>query len=276
MLLPKNEMKSCAICGDTGIIRVDDLNSERCKCNVTRRLRDLLGPEIAPAKIIQSPLYEPGKDWDHPKSDRTRENLFIRGKWDDVIVRHLKWTFIAKLCKDLSFRFLIITDERIKNVFVGNESAKAKNKEDRDRTKSFNGLPDVMCDHDLVLIRLGFLGHKNVAAPGALKEALMIREVANLPTWIIDHYEDPFEFGHRTYSDEVSSYISTHFQVVDLRTQEEVAAQPKQEDRVPTPSMDDLVEDVIPADKFEFDTIVSDGPRRKPNKKFRKTGGGPV
>jgi len=114
------------------------------------------------------------------------------------------------------FRFLLITDERIKNVFVGNESAKVKPKEERDTTKSFNCLADLVCDHDLVVVLLGFLGHKNVAMPGALKEALMLREVAQKATWIVDKMDYPFGIGHHSYSEDVSDYIFSHFQCLDI------------------------------------------------------------
>ena len=51
-----------------------------------------------------------------------------------------------------------ITDERIKNVFVGNKSYKQRSSKVRDDKDSYNGLKDLVESHDLIIIRLGVLG----------------------------------------------------------------------------------------------------------------------
>jgi hypothetical protein len=177
-------------------------------------MRQHLGPEIARARKIQSsPLFVRGPVPDDPPlDDKTADNLFLRGRWSDMIA-HFRY---ALICKGLMFRFLIVTDERIKNVFVGNESARVKPKEERETTKSYNSLSDLVCDHDLVILLLGYLGHKNVAMAGALKEALMLREVAHKATWIVDKADYPFVVGHHSYSEDVADYIFSHFEVLDV------------------------------------------------------------
>lgn len=72
-----------------------------------------------------------------------------------------------------------------------------------------------------MILRLGFLGHKNVAAPGYLKEALMLREVALKPTWLLMSPSSPFGPGHFTYSDELAEYITEHFDVVDFKSNDD-------------------------------------------------------
>jgi hypothetical protein len=83
--------------------------------------------------------------------------------------------------------------------------------------QTFNTLADIVGrDFDLVIIRLGHLGYKNVAMPGILKDALMLREVALKPTWLIDSPQSPFTMGHFAYSEDVYEYIKNRFEVVEV------------------------------------------------------------
>jgi hypothetical protein len=71
-------------------------------------------------------------------------------------------------------------------------------------------------DYDLIVIRLGFLGYKNVAMSGALKESLLIRQAINKPTWIIEEPNNPFQQGHFSWSQDLSEYINYYFKVINL------------------------------------------------------------
>jgi hypothetical protein len=74
-----------------------------------------------------------------------------------------------------------------------------------------------MGDYSLVLIRLGFNGHKNIAAPGVVKEALMMRDAAGKPTWIIEEpLSSSFQYGHFTWSEDLQAYIDQNFTVIDM------------------------------------------------------------
>lgn len=284
-MAPSSVGAPCGICGGTGIIRIDDLTCNRCSCNVVRTLRDRLGTKIAPAKPLRSPLYEPGSEWDKPKVDRTQDNLFIVNILWTEMLRHLKWVLVGKFRNNLAYRYNIISDERIKNVFVGNESAVRKGKDEKDRGETFDGLESLVGEHDLLIIQLGFLGHKNIAAAGALHEALMIREALNKPTWLVDHEESDrrFQYGYHAYSGELASYIENHFEKVDLgepgtvpqptpRVEPTISSDGEVLDEEARPSTDDASteEDIL----RKFDLLVEDKQVKK--SKWRPRGGGPV
>ena len=211
--MPEPDKPLCPLCNGAEVIYIDngDSDVEPCRCLRARILKQYMGPEIASAPtILRSPLFV--VDNDDVTLDRTRENLFIKTSWQ-TILPHLKW---ALYCKGIRFQFRVITDEKIRTVFVGNESYMARAKGKRDDVVTINSLSDLVgSDYKLVIIRLGYLGHKNIAAPGALKEALMLREVACLPTWIIEETDRPFPECH-TYSNDVAMYIEQKYETVTL------------------------------------------------------------
>jgi hypothetical protein len=192
----------------------DDARVQQCLCAYAKTLKTYLGPEIAAAPTItRSPLYTLGPKGESPAIDRTGENLFIKSYWTDLLP-HLKW---ALACKGPMFRFRVVTDEKLRTVWVGNESYKQRAKSERDDLMTFNGLGDIIGpDYDLVILRLGFLGYKNAAMPGVLKEALMIRESALKPTWVVEVPSSLFGPGHLSYSEDVGGYIERLFEVVNL------------------------------------------------------------
>jgi hypothetical protein len=84
--------------------------------------------------------------------------------------------------------------------------------------ETYNCLSDFVGSQDLIILRLGYLGYPNKAAPGITKQALGIREVALKPTWIVEEPSSIFGPGHYTYSEDLEEYIGQHFEVVDLRS----------------------------------------------------------
>lgn len=211
------EKRVCPTCGGVGYL-YDEASYTRipCNCKVAEYMTKHLGTEIAKAPTIySSPLYEFGdKSGDPPRVDRTRENLHIKCAWVDLL-SHLK------LClwpKGIFFNFRIVTDEKIKTVFVGAESYAQRAKSKRDDLVTYNSLNDLLGkEWDFVIIRLGHLGHKNAAAPGAVKEALMIRDVALKPTWIIEEPNSPFGYGNFTWSEDLQDYIDRNFKGIELK-----------------------------------------------------------
>ncbi len=212
---PPAGKKLCAKCNGTQVIMIDDLTVEPCVCLRAKLFKQHLGAEIALAPtIVTSPLFQLGPEGQLPSVDRTTENLFIKGEWADIL-SHLKW---ALYCKGLKYRFRVVTDERIRTIFVGAEAYTARNKKQRDDMQTFNTLADLVgVEFELIVIRLGFLGHKNIAAAGAFKEALMLREVLCKPTWIVEVPSSIFGPGHLTYSDDVGDYIDNHFEVLTIK-----------------------------------------------------------
>lgn len=211
------ETKGCPKCNYTGfhIIDLDDTRVVQCICSYAKTLKAYLGPEIASAENIrQSVLYQLDGKGKPPKVDRTKDSLFIKSYWSDLLP-HLKWTLAGK---GPMFRFRIVTDEKLKSVYVGNESYKYRAKDVRDEIETFNSIGDLIGpDIDLVILRLGFLGYKNVAMPGVLKEALMLRESATKPTWLVETPDKPFTYGYFSYNEDVAEYIGKLFDVVTIK-----------------------------------------------------------
>lgn len=195
----------CPRCGGSGYIMVDDFHVRQCVCSYARDMKEHLGPEIAGATVIyESPLYVPGE------VDLTEEPLFIKGNWRDVKA-HLKWVLFYK---GLSYKFRIVTDERLKAVYLGAEDYRAKAKIKRESDENYNTLSDLVGeDFDLVIIIVGQIGYKNVAAPGILKEALMLRETLGKVTWLV---EDPLRVWRHSYDIDVGEYVRETFRTVVL------------------------------------------------------------
>jgi hypothetical protein len=212
-----NEKEECKLCGGVGKIPLeseDDLafNWKQCVCSFTRGLRVKLGPEIATAQLVSSsPLF-----------DLTDKNLHIKCDWT-VLTGHLKYVLMQKNYeRGLHYYCNIVTDERLKTVWLGDEAYKAKARKKREEVDNNNTLSDVVgASYDLVIIRLGFLGYKNIAMPGVLKEALMIRQGQAKATWVVEDPEfPPFTEGHFSWNMEVGRYIGDRFTVVDLLSPE--------------------------------------------------------
>ena len=197
----------CKFCGGRGTVSVDDMGGNECVCAYARRLKMHLGPEILSAENIRSPFFVPDGD------DFTMNNVFFKSYWRDFLP-HLKWVLG---CKGPMFRFRILTDEKLRTVYVGSESYTSRPRSKRDDMDTNNSLNDIVGgDISLLIIRLGFLGYKNIAMPGILKEALMLREVALKPTWIVESPNAPLVPGHFAYSDEVFEYILERFKSVKV------------------------------------------------------------
>ena len=216
----------CPECNGTQWKRVGD-KARPCVCLSLEMLDHYLGPDLSGApKIHTGPLYAFDREM-NATLDRTSENLFIKSTWPTILphlrlaIGHRYWYV------DRTFRHFIVTDERILNVYVGNERYGARSKMKRDDMSSFNGLKDLVEEPDLLVVRLGFIGHKNIAAPGALKQALMLREAARRPTWVVQNPAGDYPIS---WNEEVAAYFAEYFDVVDMR---KLPQQPE-----PTPTID--------------------------------------
>lgn len=222
------EAKNCTICNrpidpawcrGIGYRFIEEGVGETCPNKIAAQFRRRLGAEFdnVPA-ISSSPLYETNASR-VPTADLTKDNLAIYSTWTGLLP-HLKRCLVNK---GLDFFFRIITDERIKNVFVGAESYKSRSESAQEDTIAYNALPDLVRDPALLIIKLGYLGYKNISAAGALKEALLIRESASKPTWVVI---DNIDANHRwtfSHNAEVQYYIDTKFKQLTLETGENTA-----------------------------------------------------
>lgn len=171
-----------------------------------------MGPEIARVQHVVSPLFDVAvaKDQEsrelrpgEKRGDQSRTDLLVRMSWPDFLP-HLKWVLFNK---GPAFTFTVVTDARIKSVFVGDESFKSRPMSMKDEA-TINNLDDLVGGYNLAIVKLGYLGHKNKAAPGALREALMGRASLNKPTWVIEDPRSMYAWEHSS-SPEVVDFLST-------------------------------------------------------------------
>jgi len=182
----------------------------RCRHIVAVKTRKHLGPELASAaRIKSSPLLAVVKGKE--PVDLRGSNIFITDCAWPNLTPHLRWA----LGLDLDLSFEIITDQDIKQVFVGSEGYHVRPKGTREEIRTFNQLKDLVGPPDLLIIRLGHLGHKNKAAGGALKEALMLRETARKPTWLVDDPKRPWS-SSPSHTADAEDYIDQHFEVIEI------------------------------------------------------------
>ena len=207
--MPVHEKPVCPICNGEEATFLNDYDMTPCQCLLARLWRrhlDTVGSGISSAAtILKSPLFV--VNGGEIEVDRTQENLFISSHWESLLP-HLK---LALFCKGMGFRSCVVSDEKLLSVYLGKESYGSRSKRSRDDLQTLNGLGDVMGpDHDLVILRLGRLGYKNIAAAGVLKEALMIREGTGLPTWLVEEGAGAFSYDCYSFSDDVLGYILGH------------------------------------------------------------------
>lgn len=250
-------------------------------------------------RLRETPLYVPGE------VDLTRQNVVIQGACWLRFLNHLRWVL---LIKGLDYQVRVTTDSQIKNVFVGNERVNAvKSQEDLDEKKAVsrrreatainNSLYDLAGGPDLLIIRLGMLGHTNKAAAGALVETLRIRQHAHRPTWLWEMPGKPFEECH-SYNEEAAVLIEPFRRLslgddesdpyeVDMTEGEELldemdeapSDEPEPDDDEPEPDDDDGDEEEYDEDEMPDLTLPGEGPsnpwsRGRNNNRNRRGGGG--
>ncbi len=206
-LCPKCGGTPVSGCNGLGYIRVDEYTVRPCRNIYIQQLRNHLGKEIVRVQHVESsPLFELGAKGEPPKVDLTGQNLVLEGcKWGGLLP-HLKW---ALGCKGLSFRFKIVTDAEVLNVKLGLKSRHAKGLSSAESADVFNSLDELVPDDcELLILRVGCLGHKNRAAAGFLLELLYLRESQCQATWIV---QVPNKLWTISNSDELQQYLRERF-----------------------------------------------------------------
>ena len=125
--------------------------------------------------------------------------------------------FVIASRKSEIYRFKTVQDRNLLNVWLGNEAYLSKPKKRREDEPSINSIDEIIGpDFDLVILTVGHIQYRNIAAPGVLKEALMLRKSARKSTWVIENPDSPFTTGNHSYSYEVKEYIDNNFELIDL------------------------------------------------------------
>ena len=256
----------CPICNGRG--RLPDPNNDlrviQCRCEYVKAIRAHLidpvmaldvGTELWATKPIESPLFKRGEH------DLTRENLFLQGSWN-VVKLHLRTVLVGK---GLRFRYRIVTDARLLRVYLGKESS-IRHREESDDVLTFDSLRDVVNPNfDLVVVRLGFVGHTNRALANVIRESLMVREAVGKASWVVERGSqynsmtfDAVDLNgrpkHTAYGPELADYLDTNYTSMLLTAEgveeEEPAEAPPAEAPSPEP---------LPMDDFHGVTVAEDG-----------------
>jgi len=215
--MSEEKCKTCgctpiAGCGGKGFIRTGENHCKPCPHLQVKRLRQHLGPIISKVQHVKgSPLLTP------PHTDLTGTNLRIQIRTWNGLLPHLKW---ALACKGVTFSFRIITDEEIRTVFVGSRNYRSIPVKLREKVQTYNSIADLVEDPDLVIIQLGILRYKNVAAPSAFYEALRIRERNAKATWIVECDGTDLD-SSQVYDSTVGSHVENNYEVVQIETDDE-------------------------------------------------------
>lgn len=201
-----------------GNIPNEDRSQARMCPNLSLSLRyedalKRIHPMAKDARAIKSsPLFTP-KANAHSESgiDLTRKNVYIQGITWGQFMPHLK---LIQLCKNIKIR--VVTDGDLRDIFVGDKSYKAKPVARRDKEEAINGLGGLLeLNDDLLIVRVGFLGHTNKAGAGLLHETLLYRAAASKPCWIFEssHISVTWTFSKGS---EVTNMLAKSYQEVCL------------------------------------------------------------
>jgi len=196
-------------CGGKGFIRTGENHCKACPHLYVKRLRTHLGPLLTKVEHVKgSPLLTP------PDLDRTGDNLLIQIKSWEGLLPHLKW---ALACKGVGFSFRIITDQDIRDVFVGSRKYKSLPENVREKATTYNSIVDLVEGPDLLIIQLGILRYKNRAASSVFYESLRIREREYKPTWIIEC--DGTELAtSKVYDPTVGEHVEEVYEALEIET----------------------------------------------------------
>lgn len=189
-----------------------------CHCAFLKDFNRKMLPEIAIVRANnKSPLFTPGEPGEPAVVDRTTDNLFLKGYMKEL-APHIRWALMWKHYEyNAHFYTAFPTDLDLKTVWVGDKAYKSRSRKNREAEDTANGLMDIIGpDKDLVIIRLGYLGHPNRAMPGILREALLYRSSISKPIWIIEQPSSLFRPGHHAWSEETEEYIKQNFEEVNL------------------------------------------------------------
>lgn len=199
-------------CDGRGYVFTDLKNEKTKDCPrlYAIRLAEHLGPMMTQIRhFSNSPLCIMGPKGQPPIADLTKTNLFIKQCQWTTFLPHFKW---ALVCKGLDFKYRLVEDRRLLDVWLGSEDFRSKPASKRNVVETCNSLTDLIGpEYDLVVIRLGFLGYKNKAAPGVLHEALKLRQSLNKPVWLIEESE-----WDLTRDENVDYFLKKHFQTIEL------------------------------------------------------------
>lgn len=263
----------------------DDLFSDVCpnmKVVALRQRLTRIDPQLLKVRYdATTPLYQYGK------CDRTQENLLLTQLDWKLFLSHFKWVLG---CKATNFFPRIVTDNTLKQVYMGEASLRSRSTAQRDEGELpiFNSLEDLLASPDLVIIRVGFVVYFNRAMSSILMEALLLRDGLGKPTWIVEaagqHFTPWVKTEHGVTSGmpccdiDVRNFVDARFeslQLGDPSTVEPTSEQEGEEVSLPGSQMVEEEPSGYDAEEPPADpeaSIIDSLTRRKgPNGKWRRS-----
>ncbi len=195
------ERATCPQCGGSGVVRSIERGEHRvdveCVCGLRLRKRLALGDDIYTAPVIR----------ESPLNRKTTTNVFVTAAWR-ALLPHLRlalgMAWHAGELEARPFTFKVVTDEQILRASL------ARDRDPDQYEVTIGGA-------SLLIVRLGFLGWRNQAMAGYLREALMRRlDVDRAPVWLADTPKLLFESGHLSWDAAVGAYVAEHCERVRL------------------------------------------------------------
>jgi hypothetical protein len=148
------------------------------------------------------------------------KSLWVTSPWAEFLP-HLK---LAVVTRGLGFSFAVSSDEELKAAYLADTSVlKHQAKAGQPRR-----MRDIVEEPDLLVVRAGVLGYKNVAMPGILLEALQLRQAVIKPFWVVDQPDLSLEHeGHLAHSPFLIDFLSrnaTRLKLAEPLPASEIAA----------------------------------------------------
>lgn len=265
-------VKSCKKCGGRGYTEVLSVDPRQLpefnECDCTEKLAIHRNLEkgwrgLTRAKnILSSPL-----------SGLTHQNLRLT-VLPEVFRSHLRRVGINK---GRNWNFRVVTDADLVRAWLSNVSEGPRGMMSADGEwvpldhYSHTPLIDLIAPPSLLIICLWEQIAKNSQMPNVLSQVILQRDHNGQPTWVVDTMLMPFREGHRCYSAESYTVLSTwgHYSIEDLEEndEEEIESIPTPSRRPPKvkeTSKTAVLEDEIPYYKEEFTGIGQPRSQKKP------------
>lgn len=190
------DYEDCSICNNTRWVGTIE-KPVRCKCNIRYEVRRRLPIALAPYlddDYLQATLAD-----GHLHEVRT-ENVLLTGSWDRIapyIVNGLFNQLKGLISTAERWPVVVLTDQELLDLTF------EKDEDGSSRLKSVTA-PECC---ELLILRLGFVGSKNLEAPNALAKALQYRQGVKA-TWVIIDPDVPFQEGRAwSWSALVDQYL---------------------------------------------------------------------
>jgi hypothetical protein len=187
-----SDSELCPQCGGDGRVYDEgDPVPRACLCKLRRLFRVRVGEEIFEAERLTGSA----------RLDAAR-NMTFRADWKPALP-HLRQALLDAWRRNPERRHTVTTDLRIV---------------DQSLSEGADGIESLVGpQHDVVVVRLGFLPSKNMAAADALLSALRHRvEIWRAPVWVTDTPDVPFLRGHFAWSEAVKKFLEKNFAEVTL------------------------------------------------------------